>query len=176
MKYLVGWNDEYLDMRIIAGPFTESKQEEIIKKEVIRVLIQTYAVTEEEANIIYEISYDEKNKEYYDKSELDEVKKTIGCEPELVIYKTGASLRYGDGYEDRLQVVEYTTELKIETPAGTICSSIMPTYDYPGISTLIEKDGQPGIIMEYDPIRERIMARVYSSDDPDGDPVQLIDF
>lgn len=71
----------------------------------------------------------------------------------------------------------------ISTPAGQIKSEISPDTEYPGIWTTFEDpDGsEPGIILEYTPseydaemVRHKcVMLRVYSKDDPNGDPAAV---
>lgn len=43
---------------------------------------------------------------------------------------------------------------------------------FPGIFLfLAEKEaGEPGAVLEYDPDKEAILLRVYSAEDPEGDP------
>lgn len=37
-NFLLGWNDEYLDLRLIAGPFEDSEKNAMIQKEIINML------------------------------------------------------------------------------------------------------------------------------------------
>lgn len=52
----------------------------------------------------------------------------------------------------------------------------MPDEEYPGIATLTDASREPGVIVEYDPNRGCIVGRVYSAEDPDGDPITIINF
>jgi hypothetical protein len=78
------------------------------------------------------------------------------------------------------ETVSCTTEpkfdhekIQVETPAGKIVAKISPDTEYPGICLYVDEfgSGEPGAIMEYDPNCNQIKMRVYSMDDPGGDPV-----
>lgn len=157
-NFLVGWNDEYLDLRLIAGPFGNDKKREMLEREVCKILMKIGGIDEKKA--------------------MEIVRTNEHSDFNLNIYEDGASVSYGNGYEDRIQVVQYDMEQKIEvdTPVAKIFSKVMPDEEYPGIATLIDIPGEPGIIMEYDPNKGHIVSRVYSVEDPDGDPCSLISF
>ncbi|WP_373261884.1 hypothetical protein [Hungatella hathewayi] len=95
-KFLVGWNDEILSMRLIDGPFGDSKKEEKIKIEVIKMLHKIYNYDEIKSEKIY-------HKITSEEAAIDD----DGEEIDLNIWSDGASLRYGGGEEDRIEVVEY---------------------------------------------------------------------
>ncbi len=67
-----------------------------------------------------------------------------------------------------------TNELRVKTPKGTISAKIMKDDEYPGIATLTDSPGEPGVIVEYDPNRHCIVGRIYSAADPDGDPAAIV--
>ena len=67
-------------------------------------------------------------------------------------------------------------KLYVDTPVGKIAAAILKDDEYPGIALLLENiDGQPGVIMEYDPGKKCVQVRVYGKEDPDGDPIHVID-
>lgn len=67
-------------------------------------------------------------------------------------------------------------KLYVNTPVGKIAASVLQDEEYPGIALLLENvDGQPGVIMEYNPGKKCVQVRVYGKDDPDGDPIQVLD-
>ena len=161
--FLVGWNDEYLEQRIVAGPFGWDQKAKNIKTEVIKRLKMIYGMDEKTAETIYQGAVAEDDYlRMYDDEMID-----------LDVWSDGASLRYGGGEEDRIEIVKYNFEnqIQVKTPAGTILSKIMPDDDYLGISTLIQKPGEPGAIVEYDPGRDCIVCRIYTTEDPDGEPI-----
>lgn len=95
MKYLLNWNDEYLDMQIVSGPLADdTAARQVMKETVIERLVQL------------NVADDAKDaEEMYLAAE-----KAEGSEEameELHISPYGASIRYGGGYEDRYQIVEY---------------------------------------------------------------------
>ena len=157
-NFLLGWNDEYLDLRLIAGPFEDSEKNAMIQKEVINMLKKNCQINEEKARNILNAKG--------------------GIEVGLNICENGASIIYGSGYTDFIQIVQYDLEPKIivNTPDGKIFASPTQDEEYPGIATLLDIPGQPGIITEYDPGRGHIVSRVYSASDPDGDPIEIISF
>ena len=90
--FLLSWNDEYLDMRIVSGPFHDSGKSIAIKAEVVRQLQSYLNKTSNEAELIYE-------SKLADESDFPEI--------DLNIYTEGASFRYNGDNEERLQVVQY---------------------------------------------------------------------
>jgi hypothetical protein len=166
MKYLVNWNDEYLNMRIVTGPFNDTEKEEYIKDEVIEQIQYYYGITEGEAKYIYE-----------DKRLIKE-EDSVFPEIDLNIYNEGASLIYGSGYESRLEIVEYDTnpEFIVPTEIGDIKVRRLSDEEYPGVAVLFDQPGEPGTISEYDPNRKCFVVRVFSMENPEGDPSQIIEF
>lgn len=66
-------------------------------------------------------------------------------------------------------------KLYVNTPVGKIAASVLQDEEYPGIALLFEnEDGQPGVIMEYNPEKKCVQVRVYGKYDPDGDPIQVL--
>lgn len=66
------------------------------------------------------------------------------------------------------------SKVSVKTPAGIIFAQELPDPDYPGIALLFDAAGNPGVIMEYNPIKKYVQIRVYSKDDPDGDPTTIL--
>lgn len=65
-------------------------------------------------------------------------------------------------------------ELRVETKLGPIRASIIPDNEYPGIELSFEGvNGEPGATMEYSPTTDSINLRVFSKNDPDGDPIEI---
>lgn len=100
-NFLVGWNDECVNMRMIAGPFKSDEKEIQIKQEVIRMLKKIYGYDETMAVKIYNTiasgsSYLAPN----------------GTAINLLIWPNGASLQYEDAYEDRIEVLEYDLDAR----------------------------------------------------------------
>lgn len=95
MKYILKWNDEYLDMQIVSGPLADdTAARQAMKETVIERLVQL------------NVADDAKDaEEMYLAAE-----KTAGSEEtteELHVSPYGVSIRYGGGYENRYQIVEY---------------------------------------------------------------------
>lgn len=95
MKYILNWNDEYLDMQIVSGPLADdTAARQVTKETIIERLVQL------------NVADDAKNaEEMYLAAE-----KAVGPEEtmeELHVSPYGASIRYCGGYEDRYQIVEY---------------------------------------------------------------------
>lgn len=65
-----------------------------------------------------------------------------------------------------------TPTITVNTPIGKIEARQIPDNEFPGILLCYAEEGcgEPGAIMEYDTIINRIIMRVYSKEDPDGDP------
>lgn len=90
--YLLNWNEEYLDMRIIGGPFDDSMSAKTtMKKEIIRRLV--------ELNVAGNIKAAEK---IYADAMGD-----FEQSDELSVHPEGACIRYGGVYEEWYQIVEY---------------------------------------------------------------------
>lgn len=95
MKYLLNWNDEYLDMQIVSGPLADdTAAREAMKETVMERLVQlNMADNAKDAEKMYLAAV-----------------KAVGPEEtmeELHVSHYGASIQYGGGYEDRYQIVEY---------------------------------------------------------------------
>ncbi len=95
MKYVLNWNDEYLDMRIVCGPLSEENARQEMKKQVMKRLVELG------------IKKDARSAE---KLYVAAERATVGkIEYELSISFYGATIRYND-YEDRYQIVDYDPE------------------------------------------------------------------
>ena len=70
---------------------------------------------------------------------------------------------------------KYSAEIAIDTKVGTIKAFQLKDDKYPGISVVYEskQGGEPGAVMSYNPIKDSIDLMIYSSSDPDGDPVEI---
>lgn len=91
--YLLKWNDEYLDMQIIGGPFDNDKaaKSALMEETITRLTELDVAENKEDAGKLYA-----------------ETEKHPDQETEaLHISGNGASIFYGSGYEERYQIVEY---------------------------------------------------------------------
>lgn len=97
-RYLISWNDEYLEQRIMAGPFDLMEQAHVLKKEIIRQLTLNSDGQIDEATA--ELIYTDK---------LGSDSKYPDIDLSIWADSMGASYRYGSGYESRLQVVVYHT-------------------------------------------------------------------
>jgi hypothetical protein len=67
-------------------------------------------------------------------------------------------------------------KISIKTPLGEIFATPIPDQEYPGIFLGFSQNsegGEPGVILEYDPLKNCIQARVYGPNDPDGDPMDI---
>lgn len=95
MKYLLNWNDEYLDMQIVSGPLADDEAVREVMKETVKERLVQFGVADnaKDAEEMYLVA-----------------EKAAGPEAtmeELHVHPYGASIRYGGGYEDRYQIVEY---------------------------------------------------------------------
>lgn len=65
-----------------------------------------------------------------------------------------------------------TNQIMVHTPHGIIGAQIEADPEYPGISLLYKEPGtgEPGAIMEYNPVRKQIQMRTYSRQHPDDEP------
>lgn len=163
--YLVGWNDEYLNLRMADGPFKSEEKETRIKQEIIKMLMKIYGYEAEKAEKIY-------NTIILGGTYTD----IKGKEIDLCIWRDGATLQYGSCFEDRIEVIEYDMipSLEVDTPVGKIHSIIHPDKENPGIATLIETKGEPGIILQYNPETNQIVSKIYTKEDPEGEPKEFI--
>ena len=66
-------------------------------------------------------------------------------------------------------------QIRVKTPHGVIRASSMNDMEYPGIELSLETNGngEPGAIMEYSPVKDCVILRVYGINDPDGDPSEI---
>lgn len=67
--------------------------------------------------------------------------------------------------------------LRIQTPHGPIEAALIPDSEYPGIAlTAINEDGDKisCAIMEWDATNQQFKCRVYSYENPDGEPTHII--
>lgn len=68
-------------------------------------------------------------------------------------------------------------KLRIETPRGRIEADIIPDDEYPGIAvTVIDANGDEisSAILEWHAVDEQHKLRVFTPNDPDGDPAHII--
>lgn len=96
MKYLLNWNDEYLDMRIAGGPFPDSASAQTAMKETVIESLVTLdcAKTREEAETLY--------------AEAEKTGELEETEVSIHVTEESASILYKGQYEDRCRIVEYT--------------------------------------------------------------------
>lgn len=55
-NYIVKWNDEYLEIQILAGPLTEEEAQKILRDETIEAAIRLLQCSREEAEEKYDDS------------------------------------------------------------------------------------------------------------------------
>lgn len=91
MKYILSWNSEVLQLQLLAGPLAEKGVAEQLKEIVIKNLSKLSEYSEKEAERRYLKALQAEDEE----------------DDELVVYGTGASIRYGSGYEEYYHVVDY---------------------------------------------------------------------
>lgn len=98
MKYLLNWNDEYLDMRIAGGPFPDGASAQTAMKETVMGNLVTLgcAKTKKVAERVY--------------AEAEKTGELEAAWVSLYVTEEGASILYRDRYEDRYQIVEYAPE------------------------------------------------------------------
>jgi hypothetical protein len=163
--FLIGWNDEYINLRIADGPFKHEEKEARIKREIIKMLIKVYGYTAEKAEKIYNTIV--MGGKYTDMK---------GEDINLCIWPDGATLQYGSCFEDRIEVIEYDMipSLEVDTPMGTIHSIIHPDKENPGIATLIKTKGEPGVMIQYNPESNQIISKIYTKEDSEGEPKEFI--
>lgn len=163
--FLVGWNDEYINLRMVDGPFKSGEKEARIKQEIIKMLIKIFKYNKEKAEIVYNTIM-----------LGDTCHDSNGEEINLYVWPNGATLQYGGCFEDRIEVIEYDLHqsLEVNTPAGKIYSIIHPDKEHPGIATLVKAPGEPGVIIQYNPENNHITSKIYSMEDPEGEPKEII--
>lgn len=86
--------------------------------------------------------------------------------------KCGSSMAAGTEESARVK-----QKLRIDSPHGRIEADIIPDDMFPGIAvTAIDEDGNEIScgILEWSDTNERFLLRVYSYENPDGDPEQII--
>ncbi len=93
MKYILNWNDEYLDMQIVSGPFDEETAKQALKETVTKKLVELGIAADDKAA-----------REMYFAAEKASAADEIHM---LYVSQDGASIIYGSEYEDRYQVVDY---------------------------------------------------------------------
>ncbi len=68
-------------------------------------------------------------------------------------------------------------QFEVNTPMGTLRAVESMDEDYPGIVLMrIDADGKEAgaCIFEYSPAENQMVLRVYSHENPDGDPIRVI--
>ena len=111
--------------------------------------------------------------ELYSYAELDEPK---GCYFRIVEYAAEVRKEKPDTFVEFEEKFEpgKKKELRVKTKLGSIRASIIPDKEYPGIELSFEGgNGEAGAIMEYSPTTDSINLRVYSKNEPDGDPIDI---
>lgn len=76
--------------------------------------------------------------------------------------------------KDMLRAALEETELQIDTPKGIVKAVKSPDKENPGIVLLfLDRNGREhsACTMQYLKDQDRTVANIYSSDNPDGDPV-----
>lgn len=98
MRYLLNWNDEYLDIRILSGPLVDdAAARKVMKERLIERLVELNVANDaKDAEEMYLTA--EK------KAGREEAIEGLHVSP------YGASIEYGGGYQDRYQIVEYQPE------------------------------------------------------------------
>lgn len=97
--YIVSWNDEYLDMAILAGPMSQDRCRRMLRDIVTQRLCELYDEfkgNRKKAEAAYDLAFNS--------SEDDAVSNEFGVD--LHVSQIGASLCYSS-YEDRYQIVAY---------------------------------------------------------------------
>lgn len=95
MKFIISWNSEVLQLQLLAGPLSARNTASHLEKIVIQNLMKLSDYSKEEAEKRYRTAV---------RGNEDE-------EDELVVYSTGASIRYGSGYEEYYHIVDYKMPL-----------------------------------------------------------------
>jgi hypothetical protein len=92
--------------------------------------------------------------------------------------KTHNYLNYRSEVIAKIQAIEKQnikekTKLVVDTPITPIYADVLPDREYPGIALMIytKEHGEIGAIMDYDPFKQIIWLRVWTPDDPNGDPI-----
>ena len=102
-KYILNWNDEYMSMNIVAGPVSDEMADTLLHERVITRLVELNAAeSREKAEEMYQAALDELN---------DPMADCLPFRDTLSLSRCGASIRYGGGYEDRYEIVEYEQNL-----------------------------------------------------------------
>ena len=100
-----------------------------------------------------------------------EIYKNLNGASETVTLRECIEIARSDFFEEVLKRFLSNT-ISVQTPKGEIAASIMPDDEYIGIclSLKVPGSGEPGAIMEYHPEAGQIQMRVWTKEDPDGDP------
>ena len=102
-KYILNWNDEYLNMIIVTGPVSDEMARDILHERIVTRLVELNAVdNREEAEEMYQEALKELN---------DPMAGDLPFADTLSLSQYGASIRYGGGYEDRYEIVEHKQKL-----------------------------------------------------------------
>ena len=103
IKYILNWNDEYLNMIIVAGPVSDEMARDILHERIVTRLVELNAVdNREKAEEMYQEALKELN---------DPMAGDLPFADTLSLNQCGASIRYGGGYEDRYEIVEHEQRL-----------------------------------------------------------------
>lgn len=96
MKYILNWNNEYLDMCIVGGPFDGEAAKQALKETVTERLVKLNVVADSKDA-----------EELYVSAENASIE---GETYELHVSEYGASIMYGGGYADCYQIYDYGNE------------------------------------------------------------------
>lgn len=100
-----------------------------------------------------------------------EIYRNLNGASETVTLRECIEIARTDFFEEVLQ--RFTSDsISVQTPKGEIAAKIMPDDEYIGICLSLKEpgSGEPGAIMEYHPEAGQIQLRVWTKDNPDGDP------
>ena len=100
-----------------------------------------------------------------------EIYKNLNGATETVTLRECIEIARNDFYEEVLKRF-VSGSISVSTSKGTVSAQIMPDNEYIGIGLFFKEPGtgEPGAIMEYNPDANAIQLRVWSKDNPDGDP------
>ena len=112
---------------------------------------------------------------------LEDIIEFLDTDNQEGVYERLKTLAYRETGSEPLGFIAYNdngikpAEIAIDTKAGTIKAYELKDNKYPGISVVYENKtgGEPGAVMSYNPVKDSIDLMIYSSSDPDGDPVEI---
>lgn len=112
---------------------------------------------------------------------LEDIIEFLDTDNQEGVYERLKTLAYRETGSEPLGFIAYNdadkhpTEITVKTKVGTIKAFKLKDNKYPGVSVVYEskQGGKPGAVMSYNPIKDSIDLMIYSSSDPDGDPVEI---